>query len=100
MTKKSQKQSDRSKTRDSVFQPEFKEDLQYWVITDRRIALKIQRLVEDVLKNPFKGLGKPEPLRYFEPNTWSRRITGEHRLVYRVSEDRIDFLQCRYYYGD
>lgn len=81
-----------------VFHPEFKEDLRYWVSTDLRVAAKIQRLVENVVKDPFKGLGKPEPLKYLEPNTWSRRITLEHRLVYRVTENQIDFLQCRYHY--
>ncbi|NJN37774.1 MAG: Txe/YoeB family addiction module toxin [Acaryochloridaceae cyanobacterium CSU_3_4] len=51
-----------------------------------------------LLETPFKGLGKPEPLRYGKSNLWSRRITQEHRLVYRVSDDRIEFLQARYHY--
>jgi toxin YoeB len=50
------------------------------------------------LRNPFTGIGKPEPLRYLSPDTWSRRLTKEHRLVYRVLNDRIDFLQARYHY--
>lgn len=98
MAGKPRKAGSDSGKRDLVFHPEFKEDLRYWVSTDLRVAAKIQRLVENVVKDPFKGLGKPEPLKYLEPNTWSRRITLEHRLVYRVTENPIDFLQCRYHY--
>jgi toxin YoeB len=82
----------------AVFQPEFREDLRYWVETDRRIALRILKLTEAILKAPFEGLGKPEPLKFFGPGVWSRRITREHRLVYLVGRDRIDFLQARYHY--
>ena len=84
--------------RQAVFQPEFREDLQYWVKTDRKSALRILELVEAVMKDPFAGIGKPEPLKYVLAGCWSRRITQEHRLVYRVSEARIDFLQSRYHY--
>ena len=84
--------------RDAVFQSEFIEDLKYWVETDRRVALRIFDLVENTLRDPFSGLGKPEPLKYLAPGTWSRRITQEHRLVYLVRDDRIDFLQARYHY--
>ena len=84
--------------RDTVFQPEFREDLRYWVETDRRIALRAFDLIEAIARDPFRGIGKPEPLRYLTPNTWSRRLTQEHRLVYLVSRDRIDFLQARYHY--
>lgn len=55
-------------------------------------------MVEAILREPFGGIGKPEPLRHLAPGTWSRRITQEHRLVYLVSDDRIDFLQARYHY--
>ncbi|MEM7350302.1 MAG: Txe/YoeB family addiction module toxin [Acidobacteriota bacterium] len=85
-------------TRQAVFQPEFREDLRYWVKTQRRVALRTLDLVEAVLRDPFKGIGKPEPLKYFGPGVWSRRVTQEHRLVYRVTEARIDFLQARYHY--
>jgi toxin YoeB len=85
-------------SRDAVFQPEFLEDLHYWVKTDRRVALRAFDLVEAVIKNPFSGAGKPEPLKYLAPDTWSRRLTLEHRIVYLVREDRIDFLQARYHY--
>ena len=86
------------KSREAVFQPEFIEDLRYWVANDRKTALRTLKLVEAVLRNPFEGLGKPEPLKYLAQGTWSRRITREHRLVYLVREERIDFLQARYHY--
>jgi toxin YoeB len=80
------------------FQPEFREDLRDWVETDRKIALRVLDLVEAILRDPFVGIGKPEPLRYLAAGTWSRRLTQEHRVVYLVSDTRIDFLQARYYY--
>ena len=86
------------KKRDSLFQPEFREDLSFWVKTDRKIALRILKLIEAVMRNPFNGIGKPEPLRFIGKNVWSRRITQEHRLVYVVSDKKIDFIQCRYHY--
>ena len=84
--------------RDAVFQPEFREDLKYWVKTDRKISLRIFELIESIIRDPFQGIGKPEPLRYLASGTWSRRLTQEHRIVYFVSNDRIDFLQARYHY--
>ena len=89
----------KSKTkRDAVFQPEFREDLKYWVKTDRKIALKAIEIVEAIMRDPFKGIGKPEPLKYLAPNTWSRRLTQEHRIVYLVQNEKINFLQARYHY--
>jgi toxin YoeB len=84
--------------RDAVFHPEFREDLKYWVETDRKTALRIFNLVEAILRDPFQGIGKPEPLKYLAAGTWSRRITQEHRIVYWVTADRIDFLQAKYHY--
>ena len=84
--------------RQAVFHQKFLEDLRYWVKTDRNTALRILDLLEATLRDPFAGLGKPEPLRYLLAGCWSRRITQEHRLVYRVSAERIDFLQARYHY--
>ena len=84
--------------RESVFQLEFRQDLQYWVKTGRKTALRILELVEAVMRDPFSGIGKPEPLKFVLAGCWSRRITQEHRLVYRVSGNRIDFLQARYHY--
>ena len=86
------------KTREAVFQPEFIEDLRYWVDTDRRTAKRLLDLVAAILRDPFQGIGKPEPLKYLGGDVWSRRITQEHRCVYLVKADRIDFLQGRYHY--
>jgi toxin YoeB len=88
----------RSLEREAIFHPEFRQDLRYWVETDRKIALRAFELIEAVLRDPFAGIGKPEPLKYALAGCWSRRITQEHRLVYRVSQRRIDFLQARYHY--
>jgi toxin YoeB len=68
------------------------------VETDRRTALRVFDLIEAILRNPFSGIGKPEPLKYLAPGAWSRRLTQEHRLVYLVKDDRIDFLQARFHY--
>ena len=86
------------KTRTAVFQPEFIEDLRYWVETDRKLAIRIFDLIEGILRDPFEGIGKPEPLKYLTPGAWSRRLTQEHRIVYLVRDDQIDFLQARYHY--
>jgi toxin YoeB len=82
----------------AVFQDEFREDLRFWVQTDRKTALRVFKLIEDVMRDPFRGIGKPEPLKHLAPNLWSRRITQEHRLVYLVRDERVDFLQGRYHY--
>jgi toxin YoeB len=82
----------------AVFQSEFLEDLRFWVDTDRRIALRALDIVEAVMRDPSKGIGKPEPLRYLASGAWSRRLTQEHRVVYLVSASRVDFLQARYHY--
>lgn len=84
--------------RDAVFHPEFLEDLRYWVETERKVALRAFDLIEAIMRDPFDGIGKPEPLKYLLPGTWSRRLTQEHRIVYLVREDRVDFLQARYHY--
>ncbi|MDD2735627.1 MAG: Txe/YoeB family addiction module toxin [Desulfuromonadaceae bacterium] len=89
----------KSKQRDTVFQAEFREDLRYWVQTDRKVALRAFDLIEAIMRDPFTGIGKPEPLKYLLAGTWSRRLTQEHRIVYLVRDDRIDFLQARYHYG-
>jgi len=88
----------RTVDRVAVFQREFLEDLRYWVKTDRATALRVLDLAEAVLRDPFQGIGKPEPLKYAIGGCWSRRVTQEHRLVYKVSDARIDFLQARYHY--
>ena len=87
------------KERVAVFQPEFIEDLRYWVETDRKMAIRAFDLIEAILRDPFEGIGKPEPLKYLTPGAWSRRLSQEHRIVYLVRDERIDFLQARYHYG-
>jgi toxin YoeB len=81
-----------------IFDPDFLEDLSHWVATDRKIALRILELVESIRRDPFTGIGKPELLRHLGSGVWSRRITQEHRLVYRVKDNRILFAQARYHY--
>jgi len=88
----------KQKSRLSVFQPEFREDLRFWVETDRKVAIRLLDLVEAIMRDPFTGIGKPEPLKYFAAGAWSRRLTQEHRIVYLVSDAQIDFLQARYHY--
>ncbi len=98
MAKKRKDQPQKTKARIAAFHPEFIEDLRYWVRTDRRTALRAFDLIEEVMRDPFVGIGKPEPLKYLLAGAWSRRLTQEHRIVYLVSEERIDFLQARYHY--
>lgn len=86
------------KAHEAVFHPEFLEDLRYWVETDRKLALRAFDLIKAILRDPCQGIGKPEPLRYLTPSAWSRRLTQEHRIVYLVRDERIDFLQARYHY--
>jgi toxin YoeB len=88
----------RNVDREAIFHPEFRQDLRYWVETDRKIALRAFERIEGILRDPFTGIGKPEPLKYILAGCRSRRLTQEHRLVHRVSERRIDFLQARYHY--
>ena len=82
----------------AFFQPEFIEDLRYWVETDRKLGLRAFTLIEAILRDPFDGIGKPEPLKYLAPGAWSRRLTQEHRIVYLVRDDQVDFLQARSQY--
>jgi toxin YoeB len=81
-----------------VVDPGCMEDLQWWVATQPKIATKVLELMEQVLREPFSGTGKPEPLKQLGPNTWSRRVTGEHRLVYVVADERVTFTQARMHY--
>jgi toxin YoeB len=82
----------------AVFHPEFREDLRFWIANERKVALRALDLVEAILRDPFTGVGKPEPLKYLAAGAWSRRLTQEHRLVYLVTKDRVEFLQARYHY--
>ena len=76
MKQRKNKQKDKTKTvREAVFHPEFREDLRFWVEVERKVALRAFDLIDDIMRDPFSGLGKPEPLKYLAPNTWSRRLT-------------------------
>jgi len=88
----------KNRKRTAIFQQEFREDLRHWVEVDRKTALRAFNLVEDILRNPFEGIGKPEPLKHLGSGVWSRRLTQEHRVVYLVRDESIDFLQARYHY--
>lgn len=81
-----------------VFAPQAWEDCVHWQTADRAIVKRINRLVDDMLRNPTTGIGKPEQLKYGLPGAWSRRITEEHRLVYLVQGDDLVVLQARYHY--
>ena len=84
--------------RATIIQDECMEDLEHWVATDRKIALRVFNLMKEARRDPFHGIGKPEPLKHLGPDIWSRRITALDRLVYRVGDDFVDFLQARYHY--
>ncbi len=71
---------------------------QYWQKTDNKILERINELIKDVQRNQFKGIGKPEPLKGNLKGFWSRRINEEHRLVYRITNQQIEIVQCRYHY--
>jgi len=81
-----------------AFEQHFLEDLRYWVVNDPKIATKVLDLVDAVRRDPIRGIGKPELLKHVGSGYWSRRITQEHRLVYRVLDTRIMFVQARYHY--
>lgn len=76
----------------------FRDDLRYWAEKDRRLLIKLLDIMEAIVREPFAGIGKPEQLRHKMPGTWSRRLNKEHRVVYKVSDDRIEFLQARLHY--
>jgi toxin YoeB len=73
-------------------------DLQYWKKCSSSDVERIKRLIESIEIDPFCGIGKPEPLKYSLEGCWSRRISGEHRLVYKVNKGYIEILQCKYHY--
>ena len=81
-----------------IFGEQSWSDYVYWQSTDKRTLKKINALLQDIKRNPFDGLGKPEPLKHEMAGTWSRRINQEHRLVYEVFEESILVVSCRYHY--
>jgi toxin YoeB len=74
------------------------EDYQYWQKNDKQKIKRINDLLKDISRNPYEGLGKPEPLKFNYAGFWSRRIDEEHRLIYRVVNDEIQIAKCRYHY--
>ena len=74
------------------------EDYLYWSQTDKATIRKINQLIKECMREPFSGIGKPEPLKFDMSGCWSRRITSEHRLIYRVEDDVLIIIQCRYHY--
>ena len=81
-----------------VFTPHGWEDYQYWQATDQAVVKRANRLFDDTVRDPFAGIGKPEPLRHILASCWSRRIDDEHRLVYLVEGDDVVVLQAHYHY--
>ncbi len=74
-------------------------DYLYWQENDKKILRKINNLIKETIREPFSGTGKPEPLKHALQGYWSRRITQEHRLVYKMNDNNIHIIQCRYHYG-
>ena len=81
-----------------VFTPHGWDDYEYWVQADRQMLKRINRLIDDALRDPTDGIGKPEPLKHMLAGAWSRRITEEHRLIYLVDNDDLVILQARFHY--
>jgi toxin YoeB len=81
-----------------IFVDESWEDYLYWQKTDKKILARINSLLKDISRNPFTGIGKTEPLKYKYKGFWSRRIDGEHRLIYQVKDDEIHIAKCRFHY--
>jgi toxin YoeB len=81
-----------------IFSDNAWEDYLYWQKTDKKILLRINTLINETKRNPFEGIGMPEPLKHALSGYWSRRITDEHRFIYKIYEDAIHFAQLRYNY--
>ncbi|TDG36726.1 Txe/YoeB family addiction module toxin [Pedobacter changchengzhani] len=87
------------------FTPEAWEDFEYWIDNDENTEKKIRELLKEITRTPFQGIGKPEALKHSLKGFWSRRINGEHRLVYQISgtkgtDQKCSVIQCRFHYGD
>lgn len=80
------------------FEPQAFEDLQFWVQTQPKMAKRLLRMIEETKRDPFGGIGKPEPLKGDMSGSWSKRINDEHRLIYQVTSDTLIILQCRFHY--
>ena len=81
-----------------VFSDDAWEEYLYWQETDPQTLKRIYQLIKDIMRDPYRGIGKPEPLKHAFQGYWSRRITGEHRIVYRVSGDDVRIAQMRHHY--
>jgi toxin YoeB len=81
-----------------IFSGRAWEDYLYWQETDRNLVTRINRLIREIQREPFSGLGKPEPLKHAFQGYWSRRINDEHRIVYRIQDDSVLIAQLRYHY--
>ena len=81
-----------------IFSEHAWEDYQHWVRTDRQTLKRVNRLIQEIVRDPFSGVGKPEPLQHGLSGYWSRRLNDEHRIVYRMTEDAVLIAQLRYHY--
>lgn len=81
-----------------IFSERAWEDCLYWQQTDRRLVARIHQLIREIQREPFSGIGKPEPLRHAFQGSWSRRINDEHRIVYKILDDSVLIAQLRYHY--
>jgi len=81
-----------------IFSENAWEDYLYWQRTDKKILKRINELIKDIQRNKYEGVGKPEPLKHNLSGYWARRITSEHRITYKIDEDRIMIAQLRYHY--
>jgi toxin YoeB len=81
-----------------IFVDESWEDYLYWQATDKKMLRRINDLLKDISRSPFSGIGKPEPLKFKYKGYWSRRINDEHRLIYKISENEIRIVKCRFHY--
>ncbi|MDP1724504.1 MAG: Txe/YoeB family addiction module toxin [Alphaproteobacteria bacterium] len=81
-----------------LFLEDALEDYQYWLQTDKTTLKKINQLIKECIRTPYSGVGKPEPLKFDLSGTWSRRINQEHRLIYKIEDNNLIILQCRYHY--
>lgn len=76
------------------------EDYLYWQKQDKKKVKRINELIKDIMRTPYQGLGKPKPLKYLYSGCWSRRIDGEHRLIYHIANDELNILKCRFHYDE
>ncbi|MBQ4554588.1 MAG: Txe/YoeB family addiction module toxin [Spirochaetaceae bacterium] len=81
-----------------IFSEESFADYQLWALEDKKLYKKINELIKDIIRSPFSGIGKPEPLKHELSGYWSRRINEEHRLVYKITDDSLLIASCKYHY--